>query len=69
MANGYRKTAPKRVRVNRRYGDLVKLAAQIAHRSIWTVYGVIHGRVKSEPIRRALDQAEVQLRREKRRAA
>jgi len=68
MAKGYRKAAPKRARMNRRYGDLVKLAAQIAHRTIWTVYGVIHGRVKSELVQHALDQAEAQLRREKRRA-
>lgn len=66
----YRKAAPKRAkRTNRRHGDVVKLAAQISGRSIWTVYGVLGRRVTSELVQRAIDEAEAQLRRAKRRAA
>jgi len=63
MAKAYRKTAPKRTkrRASRRHGSVVKLAAAIAGRSIWTVYGVINGRVKSARVRKALDEAERRL--------
>jgi hypothetical protein len=64
MPKQYRKAAPKRAkRTNRRHGDVVKLAAQISDRSIWTVYGVLNGRVKSERVQRAIDKANSQLQR------
>ena len=64
MATEYRKRAPKRAkRTNRQYGKLVKLAAQIADRTIWTVYGVLGERVKSERVQQAIDEAKARLRR------
>jgi len=69
MAKAYRKPAPKRAkRINRRHGDLVKLAARISDRSIWTVYGVLHGRVRSERVQQAIDEAEARLRHARRAA-
>ena len=63
MAKAYRKTAPKRAkkRTIRRHGGVVKLAAEISGRTIWTVYGVIYGRVKSARVQQALDEAERRL--------
>jgi hypothetical protein len=69
MATEYRKPAPKRAkRTNRRHGELVKLAAQIAGRSVWTVYGVLHQRVKSERVQQAIDEAKARLRHSRRAA-
>lgn len=54
---------PKRAkkRTIQRHRGVVKLAAQIAGRSIWTVYGVIYGRVTSARVQQALDEAERRL--------
>ena len=69
MATEYRKPAPKRAkRTNRRHGEIVKLAAQISGRSVWTVYGVLHDRVKSERVQQAIEAAKAQLRRTRRAA-
>lgn len=62
MAKSYRKITPKPSKKRtRRHGGLVKLAAKIAGRSIWTVYGVIYGRVKSARVLKALDEAQRRL--------
>ena len=63
MAKAYRKTAPKRAkkRTIQRHRGLVKLAAEIADRTIWTVYGVIYGRVKSAHVQQAIEEAERRL--------
>lgn len=54
---------------NRRYGDLVKVAAQISGRSIKTVYAVLNGDITSAPVRQAIELAREQLRRTRRAAA
>jgi hypothetical protein len=70
MAKRYRRPAPKRAkRINHDHGGVPQLAAQIAGVSVFTVYGVIYGRVKSARVQRAIDEAERQLRRAKGRAA
>ncbi len=58
-----------RRRMNRRYGDLVKLAAQISGRAHSTIYGVLNGRITSDPVERAIDTAREQLLRSRRPAA
>jgi len=63
MAKAYRKTAPKRAkkRTIQRHGGVPQLAAKISGRSIWTVYGVIYGRVKSARVQQALEEAARRL--------
>ena len=63
MAKAYRKAAPKPAteRTMQRYGGVVRLAAEISGRSIWTVYGVISGRVKSARVQEAIDEAKLLL--------
>jgi len=57
-------------RRNRRWGELAKLVIQISGRSKATVYAVLNGKMTSEPIERAIEEARTQLRaRVKRRAA
>jgi ribosome-associated translation inhibitor RaiA len=47
---------------------MVRLAAQIADVTIWSVYGVLKGRVTSKRVQLAIDQARAQLNRAKRAA-
>ena len=47
---------------------MVRLAAQIADVTIWSVYGVLNGRVKSKRVQQAIDQARAQLKRAERAA-
>jgi hypothetical protein len=42
---------------------MVRLAAQIAEVTIWSVYGVLNKRVKSKRVQQAIDQARAQLNR------
>ena len=59
MAKKYRKTAS--TRTNQDHGGVPQLAAQIAGVSVYTVYGVIAGRVKSARVQRAIADAQRQL--------
>ena len=62
MAKRYRKAAPKRAkRINHDHGGVPQLAARIANVSVWTVYGVIYGRVTSARVQRAIDEAAQRL--------
>ena len=70
MSKEYRKAAPKRAkRVNGQHGGaMVRLAAQIAGVTIWSVYGVLNKRVKSKRVQQAIDQARAELNRAERAA-
>jgi hypothetical protein len=61
MLNTTRAPKRERRRANRRYGDLVRVAAQISGRAPSTIYRVLAGTVTSAPILDALDKARVQL--------
>jgi len=60
---GHAIRAPKRRNSRRQYGPLIELALRIAEqmdgyeRSEKTVYAVLYGKVKSEIVSRALEQA------------
>ncbi|MCL5744349.1 MAG: hypothetical protein M1541_10550 [Acidobacteria bacterium] len=69
MATKYRKTAPKRKRQRTDHGGVPQLAAQIAGVSVFTVYAVIYGRVKSAHVTRAIKDARQQLRQIRKKAA
>jgi hypothetical protein len=70
MATKYRKRVPKRAEGKRRdHGGVPQLAAQIAGVSVYTVYAVIYGRVKSAHVTRAIKDARQQLRNVRRKAA
>ncbi len=70
MVTKYRKRVPKRDERKRRdHGGVPQLAAQIAGVSVYTVYGVIYGRVKSAHVSRAIQDARQQLRQARRKAA
>lgn len=62
------RSAPRR-RINRQYGDLVKIAARISGRSKNTVYAVLAQRVISRPVKDAIEQARAEMRRARKRAA
>jgi uncharacterized membrane protein len=63
--------APKRAqkRRNRRYGDLVRVAAQISGRAPKTIYAVLEGNATSAPVSEAIHKARVQIACAKRAAA
>jgi hypothetical protein len=64
------RTARKRgKRINHRYGDLVKIAAEVSGRSTAMIYAVLTGRATSEPVQRAIEAAREQIRRARKRAA
>ena len=64
------RTARKRgKRVNHRYGDLVKIAADISGRSTAMIYAVLTGRATSEPVQQAIEVARERIRRARKRAA
>ncbi len=67
MATKYRKPARKRQRTN--HNGVPQLAAQIAGVSVYTVYAVIYGRVKSAHVSRAIEDARRQLQKARKRAA
>jgi hypothetical protein len=70
MEKSYRKPAPARApRTNRDHGGVPELAAQICGRSLSMVYRVRNGKAKSAVVQQAIEEAERQLRRAKRRAA
>lgn len=70
MDTKYRKRVPKRVeRKRRNHGGVPQLAAQTAGVSVYTVYAVIYGRVKSAHVSRAIKDARRQLREIRRKAA
>jgi hypothetical protein len=50
-----RKAAQRRTRKNHKYGDLVKKVAADTGRSIFTVYAVLRGAVRSRPVEDAID--------------
>jgi hypothetical protein len=52
----------RRRRTNRRYGDLVKVAARLSGRSPKTIYAVLKGTIKSAHVLRAIEEADRQLR-------
>lgn len=51
----------RRRRTYRRYGDLVKIAAQISDRSPKTIYAVLRKRIKSAHVSKAIAEAERQI--------
>jgi hypothetical protein len=70
MVTKYRKRVPKQAeRKRRNHGGVPQLAAQIAGVSVYTVYAVIYGRVKSAHVTRAIQDARQQLRQARRKAA
>jgi hypothetical protein len=69
MSNTTRAPERTRRRTNRRYGDLVRVTAQISGRAPSTIYRVLAGTVTSAPILDALDKARVQIARARRAAA
>ncbi len=56
-------------RKRRNHHGVPQLAAKIADVSVYTVYGVIYGRVKSARVSRAIGEARQQLRQARRKAA
>ena len=56
-------------RVNHRYGDLVKITAEISGRSKAMIYAVLTGRATSEPVQQAIEDARERIRRARKRAA
>ncbi len=55
--------------VYNRWGKLVKLAAELSGRAPSTVYAVLHGRIKSAPVERAIREAAAGLRQSRRKGA
>lgn len=51
----------RRRRTNRRYGDLVKVAARISGRSPKTIYAVLKKRIKSAHVSQAIAEAKKQI--------
>jgi hypothetical protein len=50
-----RKAVQHRTKKNQKYGDLVKKVATDTGRSIFTVYAVLRGRMRSRPVEDAID--------------
>jgi hypothetical protein len=49
------KAAQRRRKKNHKYGELVKTVAEDTGRSVYTVYAVLNGRMRSQPIEDAID--------------
>lgn len=70
MSTKYRRTAPKKAKRKRTdHHGVPQLAAQMAGVSVYTVYAVIYGRVKSAHVKRAISDARQQLRQARKKAA
>jgi hypothetical protein len=61
MLNTTRVPKRARKRTNRRYGDLVRIAAQISGRAPKTIYAVLEGNATSAPVSEAIKQARGQI--------
>ncbi len=56
-----RRGAPRLGRSYKKHGEVVKLAAQLAGCSVWSVYKVLNGRSQSARVSLALHEARLQL--------